>query len=148
MNAPRGWSALHLWRGVTNFVPAPVLGGIVEQAQPELLKATDTLLPGGVATISFDDVPVKAKRCRLVLQYVYDASNLRRTLSRAITNMPFNSLSRREIYWLDQRALLNGKFSRTYEGNWTFTHPDAADGNLLSPSPTTASSKAVELLKH
>ncbi len=128
-NAPRGWFTFHNWIGVTNFTPIPMLGGGTS------LTVVYTLLPNGVATISFADVPERAKRVRLVFQYTYDAGALRREVSKRLGKLPLGSMSQRERYWLSQHGLLNGKYSRTYEGEWVSNE---------SVQPAGASRRVVE----
>jgi hypothetical protein len=120
-NGPRGWSTWHPWVGTTNF---------------------DTLLPGGVATISFpqNEVPGAARRIRLVFQYFYDAGPLTKAAVHAVTNLPVGSLSPEVRYRLYQQGLLNGQHQRSYDGDWVSNPQGGANGRQPLNSDTNRTS--------
>jgi hypothetical protein len=127
-NGPRGWSTWHPWVGTTNF---------------------DTLLPGGVATISFrqNEVPGAARRIRLVFQYFYDAGPLTKAAVHVVTNLPVGSLSPEVRHRLYQQGLLNGQHQRSYDGDWVSNSANgrpkqraiSGPGSAISPRSGLAS---------
>ncbi len=98
------------WTGVTNYrAPVPPTGPF----NPAL--HTETLLPAGVAAISFR-IPDNTRRARLFILYRYRSGFVGTVAAKVL---PVPSLVRwpKTVRWLDRHGFL-GYYTVVYEGKW------------------------------